>query len=166
MKDTAMRFNRCQTAALATYCNGDFDYLVHHTPQALLRREIQRCGDTLVAFMLQELSNENDCTSPDEGVRRLTNAAQSLLEVAQHLRAIDNLPTDANMRRVTWTIDVVASDPRSAALEALAIQRNASSIATAFEVLDPGTGRTERVDLGLTPLSPGELRAVLRGAIE
>jgi len=161
-----MRFNQCQTTALATYCNGDFEYLIHHTPQADLAREIKNCGDTLVAFMLAELSNDNDCSSAEEGARRLTDTAQALLDVAHRLRTIAGLPANNNMRRVTWTIDVVAADARSAALEALAIQRNASSIATAFEVLDPGTGHTEQVDLDLTRLSPGELRAVLRSSIE
>lgn len=38
--------------------------------------------------------------------------------------------------RVTWTIDIVAESPREAAQQAQAIQRDADSIATVFEVIE------------------------------
>lgn len=50
---------------------------------------------------------------------------------------------------VTWTIDIEATDPVSAASEALAIQRDPESIATVFVVTtqdEPGVSTT--VDMG------------------
>lgn len=159
-----MRLNICQTTALRTYQRGEFDYLIAFTPQALLPREIKTCGDSLVPFILNELSNDNDCDGPLEGARRLFRAAQELFAVAQRLQAMTNIAADRGLCRVTWTIDVVAADARTAALQALAIQRNTHSIATHFEVLDLHTGETNEVDLGLTPLSAAELREVTADA--
>lgn len=164
MKDTHM-LNLWQTTALDTYKTGDFAYLMEHVPQALLPREIERCGDGLLRFILAELSTNADCTDATTAIRRLTCAAQDLIAIAQRIKAVADIPADDGMRRVYWTIDVVATDARTAALQALAAQRNPQSIATQFEVLDPATGQTEVVDLGLTPLDAGELRAVLRDAI-
>jgi hypothetical protein len=166
MKASAMRLNLSQTTALRTYRGGAFEYLFTSTPKALLPREIKTCGDTLVAFMLAELSADNSCTSPLDGARRLRNAAMDLLQVAQRLQAMANVPADDNLHRVMWTIDVVATDVRTAALEALAVQRNTYSTATHFEVMDPRTGASQQVDLGLIPLTPAELRKVLRASIE
>jgi hypothetical protein len=50
------------------------------------------------------------------------------------------------MLKVIWEIDVDAEDPREAAEQALAIQRNAQSTATVFDVTDE-RGQTVRVDL-------------------
>lgn len=48
--------------------------------------------------------------------------------------------------RVVWEIDIDACSPKEAAEKALAIQRNPESIATVFDITDPG-GRTTRIDL-------------------
>lgn len=165
MKAIAMRLTLSQTTALRAYRGGAFDYLIDFTPQALLAREIKTCGDTLVSFMLAELSADNSCTSPLDGARRLRNAAMDLLQVAQRLQAMSNIPADNSMRRVIWTIDVAAADARTAALEALAVQRNTYSTGTHFEVLDPCTGAAEQIDLGLIPLTPADLRKALRASV-
>jgi hypothetical protein len=47
---------------------------------------------------------------------------------------------------VSWEIDLSADSPREAAAKALAIQRDAESIATVFDVTDEA-GATERIDL-------------------
>lgn len=50
--------------------------------------------------------------------------------------------------KVVWTIDIEANSPKEAAEEALAIQRDKGSEATAFEVRNPNTGKLiENVDL-------------------
>lgn len=52
--------------------------------------------------------------------------------------------------KVVWTIDIEANSPQEAAKQALLIQRDKGSEATAFEVKDPNTGKViESVDLGL-----------------
>lgn len=48
---------------------------------------------------------------------------------------------------VIWEIDVEAEDARSAAIEALRIQRKSGSRATVFEVANKATDETEVVDL-------------------
>ena len=56
---------------------------------------------------------------------------------------------------VTWEIDLDAPDPRSAAEQALRIQRDSHSIATVFLVLEKGqpSSLVERIDLGPDPES-------------
>jgi len=50
--------------------------------------------------------------------------------------------------KVVWTIDIEANSPQEAAKEALLIQRDKGSEATAFEVCNPNTGKLiESVDL-------------------
>ena len=50
------------------------------------------------------------------------------------------------MKRVTWSIDLDEDTPETAAVVALAIQRDPDSAATAFDVTDE-QGKTVRVDL-------------------
>lgn len=48
--------------------------------------------------------------------------------------------------RVVWEIDIEADDPRTAAREALRIQRDPRSIATVFNVTDTRFGHTNVID--------------------
>ncbi len=48
---------------------------------------------------------------------------------------------------VTWSIDIDAADPRSAAQQALEIQRDPASIATCFKVEESGVGGLLTIDL-------------------
>lgn len=48
---------------------------------------------------------------------------------------------------VTWTIDIEATTPQAAALQALKIHRDHNSIATVFQVKDIATKHTTVVDL-------------------
>lgn len=50
--------------------------------------------------------------------------------------------------RVTWEIDIEATDPETAARRALAIQRDPNSTATAFKVYEIHPGDTTVIDLG------------------
>ena len=50
------------------------------------------------------------------------------------------------MYQVRWEIDVEADDPQEAARKALTIQRDPTSIATVFDVVDQ-EGHFDRVDL-------------------
>lgn len=59
-----------------------------------------------------------------------------------------------NSYRVKWEIDVEADTPEEAARKALAIQRNPESIATVFDVEEPGRLTYARIDL--TPGAGGE----------
>jgi hypothetical protein len=54
-----------------------------------------------------------------------------------------------NVKRylVTWTIDMDADSPEEAAACAFRIQRDASSIATCFDVTDSETGQIKAVDV-------------------
>lgn len=49
--------------------------------------------------------------------------------------------------RINWTIDVDADNPRKAAEQALAAQRDPASTATVFDVCTPTGQRIECVDL-------------------
>lgn len=50
--------------------------------------------------------------------------------------------------RVLWEIDLIADNPKDAAREALAIQRNPESLATVFDVYRARRRKPVRVDLG------------------
>lgn len=48
---------------------------------------------------------------------------------------------------VTWTIELNASDPQQAAIKALEIQQDPTSIALQFNVRDTSTGEIHSIDL-------------------
>jgi hypothetical protein len=54
---------------------------------------------------------------------------------------------------VEWQIEIVAETPEEAARKALIIQRDTTSLATAFDVTDDA-GDTARIDLEAIPMPP------------
>lgn len=80
---------------------------------------------------------------------------EQALRSAKTPEAIPSLPASDPHWRVTWTIELVAADALDAADQALMIQRDPESIASVFEIIDPG-GRRYSVDTlsrQITPLA-------------
>jgi hypothetical protein len=61
----------------------------------------------------------------------------------------ETVSSETEMRTyvVTWEIELDAVSPRAAAQQALAIHRDASSLATCFAVVEAGSGELLKVDL-------------------
>ena len=70
-----------------------------------------------------------------------------------HYARPDRSPPDFHIR---WDVDLPAWSPKDAAQKALAMQRDAQSTATVFDVRDAG-GRVTRVDLTPDEGEPGEI---------
>ena len=84
-----MPLNAFQIAALETYSNGEFSYLAS-VPIAEFETSLARCGDTLLHFILRELSTTEGCHTRSDAILRLASAAEEIdtivatLHNAQH----------------------------------------------------------------------------------
>ncbi len=72
-KQIQSTFDPYQQIVASTYNAGDH---CAHTPA-----DIHKCGDTLLTFLLIELSEQEDCDSFDCAVNRLDTAIRQLTEV-------------------------------------------------------------------------------------
>ena len=141
-----------QRAALASYDLGEFRYIADATTAATLREGLRDCGDSLLRFIVSELSPQEDCESFDDAIRRMTVARNQLNDLIEDLQEAANNPAAALPFTARWLIELDASSPQDAARKALAIHRDPASIATHFTVRDNTTGETTDIDL----LHPGE----------
>jgi len=73
-----MKLNGMQLAVLKDYGDGDFAH--HATQEELSQGDLNGLGDSLLYFILVELSDKEDCESVDMGIQRL-NTAQDELDV-------------------------------------------------------------------------------------
>ena len=141
-----------QRRALQAYDLGEFRYLAEAKSAKSLHDGLRGCGDSLLRFIVAELSHREDCTSFQEAVRRMTTARNQLNELIEDLQETADTP-DATDRPYTvhWLIELDASSPLDAARQALTIQRDPASIATLFMVRDNATGETTSIDLAKEP---------------
>lgn len=72
-----MRVNDFHCAVLKHYADGDFAHLI--AQEEISRAEIDELGDSLLAFMLVELSEEEDCGEVETGIERLTQGRDDLV---------------------------------------------------------------------------------------
>ena len=72
-----MPLNAFQIAALETYSNGEFSYLTT-IPIAEFETALARCGDTLLLFILRELSATEGCHKRSDAILRLATAAEEI----------------------------------------------------------------------------------------
>lgn len=80
-----MKLNDMHRAVLRDYADGDFAYLVEQDSI----NEIDQLDDTLLIFILVELSSEEDCESLSEGISRITRVRDDLdvcLIALEHLQ--------------------------------------------------------------------------------
>jgi hypothetical protein len=72
-----MPLNAFQITALETYSNGEFSYLAT-IPIAEFETSLARCGDTLLLFILRELSATEGCHKRSDAILRLATAAEEI----------------------------------------------------------------------------------------
>lgn len=82
-----MHTNPYQRAAMANYEGGEF-------AQITSEFDVSHCGDSLFRFVMSELSDEEDCGSKDEAVRRINTAIRSLQTVLAGLEQLDERAGD------------------------------------------------------------------------
>jgi hypothetical protein len=81
--------NAFQITALEIYSNGEFSYLAS-VPIGGFETSLARCGDTLLHFILCELSTTEGCHTRSDAILRLASAAEEIdtivatLHNAQH----------------------------------------------------------------------------------
>lgn len=72
-----LHLNAFQIAALETYSNGEFSHLTS-VPIAEFETSLARCGDTLLHFILHELSAAEGCHTLSDAILRLASAAEAI----------------------------------------------------------------------------------------
>ncbi len=84
-----LHLNAFQITALETYSNCEFSYLAL-VPIGEFETSLARCGDTLLHFILHELSPTEGCHTRSDAILRLADAAEEIdtivatLHNAQH----------------------------------------------------------------------------------
>lgn len=86
-----MKLNDMHRAVLRDYADGDFAYLAEQE----FITEVDQLGDTLLTFILIELSVEEDCESLEDGISRMTRARDDL-DIC--LIALDQLQQELEVR--------------------------------------------------------------------
>ena len=82
----AISHNAFQIAVLETYSNGEFSYLAS-VPIAEFETSLARCGDTLLHFILHELSPTEGCHTRSDAILRLASAAEAIDAITVTLHA-------------------------------------------------------------------------------
>ncbi len=72
-----MPLNAFQITALEIYSNGEFSYLTS-VPTAEFETSLARCGDTLLHFILCELSTTEGYHTRSDAILRLATAAEEI----------------------------------------------------------------------------------------
>jgi hypothetical protein len=85
-----MQLNQFQKAVLATYGNGDFAHLAETTfvSHAEFNQALAKCGDTLLTFIVKELSTTEGCEDLEEALDRMATARRDIVQVEQALEAL------------------------------------------------------------------------------
>jgi len=87
----APALNAFQMTALETYANGEFSYLASVPPQDF-DTSLERCGDSLLTFILHELSPAEGCQTLSAAILRLASAAEEIDTVIDRLHAAQRIP--------------------------------------------------------------------------
>jgi len=72
-----LHLNAFQITALEIYSNGEFSYLTS-VRTAEFETVLARCGDTLLLFILRELSATEGCHTRSDAILRLATAAEEI----------------------------------------------------------------------------------------
>ena len=80
--------NKAQAVCLETYSGGDFAHLVEVDSKEELDAAMADCGDTLLQFLMIELSASEDCDSTVTAINRITTAISDLTNVLQAIQAL------------------------------------------------------------------------------
>lgn len=83
--------NKAQTVCLQSYATGDFAHLLEIESKESFDAAIDDCGDTLLRFLMIELSTSEDCDSTETAVRRIMTTISDLKVVSD---AIESLPKE------------------------------------------------------------------------
>ena len=75
---TAKPFNDFQVTAKTYYCKGEFSAVENMS-------EVEKCGDGMFIFIMNELSTASGCDSNKEAHTRLGLASSQLLNLAPYL---------------------------------------------------------------------------------
>lgn len=70
--------NKFQQLVLHVYGNGDFAHFAEITSQEAFNTALGDCGDTLLRFLMNELSNKEDCETQEDAISRLNQAIEDL----------------------------------------------------------------------------------------
>lgn len=81
-------FNQFQLAVISSYENGEFEYLTLPASPGKSRDCLYNLGDTLLQFLLIELSDKEDCDTAEEAARRVEKAQASLTPVIDVLHSM------------------------------------------------------------------------------
>lgn len=73
---TTMQINDFHRVVLKDYHNGDFAHFAEQ--ERITRAELVELGDSLLVFLLIELSEEEDCENVGTGIQRLMTARDDL----------------------------------------------------------------------------------------
>ena len=79
--------NIFQKTVLQVYANGEFAHL--SDMENLELAQVQNLGDTLLTFLLIELSDNEDCDGPYEATRRVQAAIGQLIQVQSALNQLE-----------------------------------------------------------------------------
>ena len=80
-------WNAYQRAVLATYAEGEFQHLIKSRPGTITHDDL---GDTLLRFLLIELSNDEDCCDHETACHRLSRAINDVQMSLQAVRDLTN----------------------------------------------------------------------------
>lgn len=88
-------FNAAQEVLLKSYSTGDFEHILNFSSWNEVEVELSQCGDSLLRFLLVELSNSEDCTTVELGVERITSVIEDLEALSRNL--LDSLSNEATV---------------------------------------------------------------------
>lgn len=86
--------NQFQKAVAETYAGGDFAWVLSEPDW---RKALDDCGDTFLTFLIQELSDSEDCTNTAEALKRLQRVAddvEELYDIVETLHENDTAPAE------------------------------------------------------------------------
>lgn len=79
--------NAAQAQCLKTYEGGEFAHLLEQPSEETFMKACKECGDTLLVFLMIELSAAEGCDSETEAASRLDKAIEQLQAVRNSLEA-------------------------------------------------------------------------------
>jgi hypothetical protein len=87
-KMSKSHINKAQAVCLEVYANGEFSHLLELDSKTALDLEIADCGDTLLKFLMIELSTSEDCDGTDTAIARIATAMNDLKTVQDAIGAL------------------------------------------------------------------------------
>ncbi|MFP3637560.1 hypothetical protein [Paraburkholderia sp. SIMBA_054] len=72
--------NPSQIAVLETYDRGEFNHLVRCATQEEFDAQLAQCGDSLLRFLMTDLSEQQGCTSSGDAISQINGSISRLKE--------------------------------------------------------------------------------------